>query len=68
MTVAAQVKQTLAGLKGVQSTLHSFTVIENNGENKQLLTDSAERIQQVIERLEKRVGELELSEPQYRGF
>ena len=68
MTVSAQVKQTLVSLKGVQATLETFASIEENHEAKDLLTRNSQKIDLVIEGLEKRIGVLEFEEPQYKGF
>ncbi|MFZ5652475.1 MAG: DUF1657 domain-containing protein [Bacillota bacterium] len=68
MTVAAQVKQTLASLKGARATLETLASIEENNEAKHVLSVNAQRIQDVIGDMEKRVGVLEYEEPQYKGF
>ncbi|CCO07317.1 DUF1657 domain-containing protein [Desulforamulus hydrothermalis] len=68
MTVAAQVKQTIAGLKGTQATLETFCAFETNPANKQLLDKNCQRLGQVIEALENRVRVLEYEEPQYKGL
>ncbi|MFZ5647296.1 MAG: DUF1657 domain-containing protein [Bacillota bacterium] len=68
MTVATQVKQTLASLKGVQSTLQTLAAIEENSEAKDILSRNVRRINEVIRDMEKRVGVLEYEEPQYKGF
>jgi len=68
MTIAAQVKQTLASLKGAQATLEDFSSIEENTEAKEILSRNAQRINQVIRDFEKRLGVLEFEEPQYKGF
>lgn len=68
MTVATQVKQTLAGLKGALATLEAFAAIEENREAKAVLSGNAQRVRQVVRDMEKRVGVLEYEEPQYKGF
>ncbi|MCL5780905.1 MAG: DUF1657 domain-containing protein [Firmicutes bacterium] len=68
MTVASQVKQTIASLKGIKATLDTFYHVEQNEENRQLLENSSQQISQVIDRLENRVKVLEYEEPQYKGF
>lgn len=68
MTVASQVKQTMASLKGVQATLETFASFEANKESKQLLAQNAQRVTQVIRAMENRLGILEFEEPQYKGF
>ena len=66
MTVATQVKQTLANLKGLEATLNSFASIEENREAKEVLFRNAERISNVIKDVEDRVVVLEYEEPQYK--
>lgn len=68
MTVAAQVKQTIASLKGVKATLDTFASYEQNQSSKQILQQNAERVSDVISEMEIRVGVLEFEEPQYKGF
>jgi len=68
MTVASNVKQTLAGLKGARATLATMAAIEKHPDNKALLDRHVERIAEVVAALEQRVGALEYEEPQYRGF
>lgn len=68
MTIASQVKQTLASLKGVQSTLETFAAAEENGEAKTVFNRNCLRVQQVIKDMEKRLSLLEFEEPQYKGF
>lgn len=68
MTISAQVKQTLASLKGIEATLHDFSIIEENAESKEVLHRNAQRINQVIGDFEKRISVLEFEELQYKGF
>lgn len=68
MTIAAQVKQTIASLKGTKATLDTFYSFEENPENKDLLEKNSEKIDHVIDALEKRVKVLEFEEPQYKGL
>jgi hypothetical protein len=68
LTVGAQVKQTLASLKGVRATLEDFAGIEQNTEAREIYSSGAAKLGRVIGDLEKRVGQLELKEPQYKGF
>jgi uncharacterized protein (DUF2252 family) len=68
LTVASQVKQTVAGLKGAQASLEQFALQTQNQQAKQLFTDAASQAQNIITSLEQRVQELEQEEPQYKGF
>ncbi|GED32239.1 DUF1657 domain-containing protein [Brevibacillus centrosporus] len=68
MTVASQVKQTLASLKGAQANLETFALNTQNQQAKQLYTQAAEQTKSILSSLEQRVTELENEEPQYKGF
>jgi hypothetical protein len=68
MTISAQVKQTLASLKGIEATLEAFSRIEENTKAKEVLHRNAQRVNQVIGDFEKRLSVLEFEEPQYKGF
>lgn len=68
MTIGARVKQTLAGLKGAKSTLEAFASIEQNNGAAEKMKHNAMRIDGIINDMEKRLGELEFEEPQYKGF
>ncbi|SHK00296.1 DUF1657 domain-containing protein [Desulforamulus aeronauticus] len=68
MTVASQVKQTLAGLKSAQSSLEGYALQTQNKQAKDLFTQAAQQTQSVIDSLEPRIQQLESEEPQYKGF
>ncbi|MGE5701404.1 MAG: DUF1657 domain-containing protein [Clostridia bacterium] len=68
MTVSAQVKQTLASLKGAQANLESFALSTQNQQAKQLYTQAAQDTQSIVTSLEQRCQQLEQEEPQYKGF
>lgn len=68
MTVGAQVKQTIASLKGVQATLEAFSSIEQNHVAKAIYSSSAKRVEEIKNSLESRVRQLEFEEPQYKGL
>ncbi len=68
MTVATQLKQTLAGLKSAQANLETFAMQTQNPQAKQLFTSAAEQTKTVVQSLEPRIGEIEKEEPQYKGF
>lgn len=68
LTVASQVKQTIASLKGTRSTLETFATFEDNESNKTQLQESSQELGEVIDRLENRIKVLEFEEPQYKGF
>jgi len=68
MTVAAQVKQTLAGLKSAQASFETFALQTQNQQAKQLYTSAAEQTKSIVQSIEPRIGEIEKEEPQYKGF
>ncbi|AQS58892.1 DUF1657 domain-containing protein [Desulforamulus ferrireducens] len=68
MTVASQVKQTLAGLKSAQSSLELFALQTQNQQAKELFSQAAQQTQSIIDSLEPRIQQIEKEEPQYRGF
>lgn len=68
MTVSAQVKQTLASLKGAQANLESFALSTQNKKAKDLYAQAATATQSICNSLQHRVTELEKEEPQYKGF
>jgi hypothetical protein len=67
MTVASQVKQTLASLKGTQSTLRIYSIQSKDEETKSIYKQALEVTGGIINDLEDRVQTLELQEPQYKG-
>jgi len=68
LTVASQVKTTVASLKSAQASLETFALSTQNQQAKQLFTSAAEQTQQIVTQLDSRVKQLEQEEPQYKGF
>ncbi|SHK00280.1 DUF1657 domain-containing protein [Desulforamulus aeronauticus] len=68
MTVASQVKQTVASLKGTKATLDAFFTIAQEEETRELLGRNNDKLNSIIDHLEQRVKTLEFEEPQYKGF
>lgn len=68
MTVATQLKQTLAGLKSVQASFETFAMQTQNQQAKQLYTSAAEQTKSIVQSIEPRIREIEKEEPQYKGF
>lgn len=68
MTVSAQVKQTLASLKGAQADLETFALATQNKKAKDAYAQAATATQSICNSLQQRVTELEKEEPQYKGF
>ena len=67
MTVASQVKQTLAGLKSAQASFETFALQTENKEAKQMYQNAAKQTQQIVDTLNSRVQEIQNEEPQYNG-
>jgi hypothetical protein len=68
MTIASQVKQSLASLKGIEADLSSLALRTQDHETKRTLHDTMMVVHEVVTDLKKRVGELEQEEFQYKGF
>ncbi|WP_378954117.1 DUF1657 domain-containing protein [Pelosinus sp. sgz500959] len=67
MTVASQVKKTLATLKGNQGTLRLYALQARDEETKMAYNEALECTGTIISDLQKRVQILENQEPQYKG-
>jgi Protein of unknown function (DUF1657). len=67
MTVASQVKQTLASLKGARGTLRVYSTQTRDKDARVMFTDAIEVTNKVINDLETRLRTLEFEEPQYKG-
>ena len=67
MTVISKVKQTLATLKGAESTLKMYSLQERNEEAKAIYAEASKEINEIKTDLEKRIGVMEFEEPQYEG-
>lgn len=68
MTVASKVKQTLASLKGAQSTLRIYSTQTRDEETRSVYNEALEITDGIVKDLEKRIQTLEFEEPQYKGF
>lgn len=66
MTVASQVKQTIAGLKSAQASFEQFALQTENKQAKQLYQSAAQQTQTLVQQVEPRMTEIEQEEPQYK--
>ncbi|ANB60778.1 DUF1657 domain-containing protein [Anoxybacteroides amylolyticum] len=66
MTVASQVKQTLAGLKSAQASFETFALQTENKAAKQIYQQVAQQTQAIVDLINSRVQEIENEEPQYK--
>ena len=68
MTIASQLKQTIANLKGAESTLKVYS-LQTQDEDAKLAYEQAVQItEEVLKDLEDRLKTLEFEEPQYKGY
>lgn len=67
MTVALQVKQVLATLKGSQGTIRLYAAQSQDEETRAVYDEALETTEEIINDLEKRLMTLEFQEPQYKG-
>lgn len=68
MTIASDVKQCAASLKGVEAGLSNLALQTLDDETKRVLHETMMKVNEVLKDVQKRVGELEREEPQYKGF
>ncbi|WP_156290506.1 DUF1657 domain-containing protein [Oceanobacillus salinisoli] len=66
MTVATQVKQTIAGLKSAQASFEQFALETQNKQAKQLYQSAAQQTQAIVQSVEPRMQQIEQEEPQYK--
>lgn len=67
MTVASQVKQVLATLKGSQGTIRLYAAQAQEDETRAVYDEALETTTVIIQDLEKRLSAIENQEPQYKG-
>ncbi|WP_315081342.1 DUF1657 domain-containing protein [uncultured Clostridium sp.] len=67
MTAISKVKQTLATLKGAESTLKMYSLQERDKEASAIYNQAYKEISEIKIDLEKRIGFMEFEEPQYKG-
>lgn len=67
MTVASQLKQVLATLKGSQGTIRLYAAQAQEEETRAVYDEALETTTEIIHDLEKRLSALEYQEPQYKG-
>jgi hypothetical protein len=67
MTVASQLKQTIAGLKGAQATMRLYAAQARHEEVRGVFSEGLRELDGILDDLEGRLRQLEFSEPQYKG-
>ncbi|OES46188.1 DUF1657 domain-containing protein [Domibacillus iocasae] len=68
MTVASEVKQCLSSLKGIEASLSTLAMLSQDNESKRTLHSAMMTVSETVADVQKRVGELEREEGQYKGF
>ncbi|MBO1513657.1 DUF1657 domain-containing protein [Metabacillus bambusae] len=68
MTIASEVKQSLASLKGIEADLSSLALRTQDHQSKRTLHETMMVVHEVVTDLKQRIGELEREEFQYKGF
>lgn len=68
MTIASDVKQCLSSLKGIEANLSSLAIRTQVVETQRTFHETMMIVHEVVTDLQKRVGELEREEMQYKGF
>lgn len=68
MTTHAKVKQTIASLEGAKATMEMYGQMVQEENARMTFQRSTERLDNIIEHLQKRQQQMEFEEPQYKGF
>ncbi|WP_339227523.1 DUF1657 domain-containing protein [Oceanobacillus sp. FSL K6-2867] len=66
MTVASQVKQTIAGLRSAQASFEQFALQTENKQAKQVYQNAAQQTMNILQTVEPRMTQIEQEEPQYK--
>ncbi|WP_227935421.1 DUF1657 domain-containing protein [Alkalihalobacillus deserti] len=66
MTVGTQVRQALANARSVQANFETFALQTKDEEASERYNKAAAQIQEIIEGLEIRMGEIEQEEPSFK--
>lgn len=68
MTVGSQVKQCMFTLKGIEQGLLNLSARTQEEKAQTIFNEAANTLNEVIMDLNKRVDQLEIEEPQYKGL
>lgn len=66
MTVGTQVKETIAGLRGVQASFEQFALQTENQQAKQMYSQAAQQAEAILQNVQQRMQDIEQEEPQYK--
>lgn len=67
MTIGSKVKQTVSTLKSCEANLRIYSIQEREKNARAVYTKAFKELGEIKVDLEKRLGELEYQEPQYKG-
>ncbi|EZP78844.1 hypothetical protein H839_03211 [Parageobacillus genomosp. 1] len=67
MTVASQVKQSLASLKSIHAGLQELALVSQDEEAQRTFHEAMMMTEEIIADIKNRIGKLEREEPQYQG-
>ncbi len=68
MTVASEVKQCVANLKGIEAGLSSLAMVTQDEETARTIHETMMMVSEILKDMKKRIGVLEREEMQYKGF
>jgi predicted component of type VI protein secretion system len=68
MTVATQLKQTLASLKGAESTIKTYALHHPNQYTREQFRECESTIKEITNHFQNRIQEVEFEEPQFKGL
>lgn len=68
MTVASQLKQTIAALKGVTSNIEIYALHHPDPQVKALFQGCHQDLSAILSDLNQRLKQVEFEEPQFKGF
>lgn len=66
MTVGSEVKQTLADLRGIESTLRIYSIQSGNKQEINAYKEALKTTEAVTKNIESRLKNIQLEEPQYK--
>lgn len=68
MTTATRLKQVLAVLKRSEATLRDYAATTRLEEEQAVFREAYKSIESIVGELEGRVGQMEMEEPQFKGY
>lgn len=68
MTIHSKVRQTLASLEGAKATMDVYAEISQDEQARKVFRRNSQKLDMVLDRLKKRIRDIEFEEPQFKGF